>query len=266
MCYINNVLVSVDTFIRYKEQQKELRHLQEALLIQPARRGFDYSDWPIIKPSIDGKDWNVVAMSWGFIPDYIKNQEDLDKMRKGYVGARGKFLPGKPMLNVKGDEMMNNQVYRKAALTHRCLILSSGFFEHQHVFEKGKSGKILKTAVKYPYHITIPEVESFLMAGIYNTWTDQDTGEVRDTFAILTTDANSLMAQVHNSKLRMPVILPDPLADRWSDPDLTEDEITQLGSFQFPADKMKAYPVAKDFLSAADPTVPFAYETLEALN
>ncbi|MEO6844404.1 MAG: hypothetical protein ABI184_04465 [Ginsengibacter sp.] len=41
------------------------------------------------------------------------------------------------------------------------------------------------------------------MAGIYNTWTDQETGETVDTFAIVTPRANSLMQQVYRSKKRM---------------------------------------------------------------
>jgi hypothetical protein len=39
-----------------------------------------------------------------------------------------------------------------------------------------------------------------------NTWTDRDTGETKDTVAIITTKANKLMEQVHNSKMRMPVV------------------------------------------------------------
>ncbi len=56
MCYINGVKVSLAEFIKYKQQQKELKQINIKLMNQPARRGFDYSEWPVIKPTIDGKD------------------------------------------------------------------------------------------------------------------------------------------------------------------------------------------------------------------
>lgn len=103
------------------------------------------------------------------------------------------------------------------------------------------------------------------MAGIYNTWTDQETGETVDTFAIVTSRANSLMQQVHNSKERMPTILPETLADEWTEPGLPEKRILQLATNQYPAKKMSAYTVVKDFLNATDPALAFTYENLSAL-
>jgi putative SOS response-associated peptidase YedK len=44
------------------------------------------------------------------------------------------------------------------------------------------------------------------MAGIWQPWTDKATGEYVETFSIVTTKANKLMEQVHNSKTRMPTI------------------------------------------------------------
>ena len=103
------------------------------------------------------------------------------------------------------------------------------------------------------------------MAGVYNTWTDQQTGETKDTFAIVTTEANSLMRQVHNSKNRMPVILPQELAEEWTNHDLTEERIKQIATYQFPAEQMEAYPVAKDFIQCDEPTSKAAYEQLPDL-
>lgn len=267
MCYINGVRVTLSEYIEYKQQQKELKELQRALLMQPARKGFDYSDWPVIKPSIDGKDWELVAMEWGFIPSWpqIRNRADVEKFRKGYTDDKGKFHIGYTTLNAVGEELFEKSMYSEAALERRCLILSSGFYEHRHVIELGKKGLPLKTPVKYPYHITIPDLPYFLLAGIYNPWIDQETGESIDTFSIVTTDANELAAQVHNSKLRMPTILPGPQADAWTDPGLSKNRILELATFKYPAEKMRAYPVAKTFLQNADPTEPFAYETLAAL-
>jgi putative SOS response-associated peptidase YedK len=265
MCYINGVRVSLKDFIEYKEKQKELKHLNEMLLLQPAKRGFDYSDWPIIKPSVDGKDWDVVAMEWGFIPSLIMSREEVVKFRNGYKDANGKYIIGYTTLNAMGEELLNKKMFRDAALKRRCLILSSGFYEHRHVQVAGKSGKILKTPVKFPYHITVRDKNSFLIAGIYNTFIDKNTGEVKDNFAIITTAANSLMQQVHNSKMRMPTILNDELANEWTDPDLSEERIKAIATNQFPAERMSAHSVTKDFLQNTNPDEPFIYESLDAL-
>jgi putative SOS response-associated peptidase YedK len=264
MCYINGVKVSLKEYIAYKQKQKELKHLNQLkILNQPAKRGFDYSDWPIIKPYADGKDWEPVAMEWGFIPSWVTTREDVEKFRKGYKDASGKFQIGYTTLNAMGEEILNKKMFHEAALTRRCLVLSSGFYEHRHLPKMGKKGQVLKATEKYPYHITVKDADDFLIAGIYNTFIDRQTGETKDTFAILTTSAldHKIMSQVHNSKMRMPTILTDELANKWTEPDLSEKEIIELATFQYPSEKMKAHPVRKDFLQYEDPETEFIYET-----
>ena len=103
------------------------------------------------------------------------------------------------------------------------------------------------------------------MAGIYNTWTDKETGECQDTFAIVTTVANDLMEQIHNTKKRMPVILTKELAEEWIS-DITEDRIKEIASFQYNSEEMVAHTVAKDFRTALDPIKEFDYTELEPLH
>jgi hypothetical protein len=116
MCYINGVRVSLKDFIEYKEKQKELKHLNEMLLLQPASKGFSYGDWPIIKPSVDGKDWDVVAMEWSFIPSWITTREEVAKFRYGYKDATGRFIPGYTTLNAMGEEILNKKMFGYYAL------------------------------------------------------------------------------------------------------------------------------------------------------
>ena len=266
MCYINGVRVSLEKFIMYKQQQKELSQIQIALMNQPARRGFDYSEWPIIKPTDDGLDWDVVGMEWGFIPSYLQTEQDVYNFRHGYKDATGKFRPPLTTLNAMGEELIKpGKMFRDAGLKRRCLILSSGFFEHRHVTVMGKRGKPLATPAKFPYHITVIDKTVFMFAGIYQPWTDKETGETKETFAVITTNANELMKQVHNSKNRMPVILPDELADEWTNPNLSQERITQLATHQFPANQMKAHSVTKTFLNNIDPSEQFIYPDLPDL-
>ena len=116
--------------------------------------------------------------------------------------------------------------------------LSSGFFESMHIFPVGKKGQPLKTAVKYPYEITLKNIDErryLLIAGIWQPWTDRETGEAVDTAALVTTEANSVNAIIHNSKRRMPTILTEELAYEWIQPGLSENRITEIATFQFPA-------------------------------
>ena len=181
---------------------------------------------------------------------------------------QGKFHPPITTLNAIGEEMLlPNKMYRDAALHRRCLVLSSGFFEWRHVFPKNKrTGEPLKTAIKYPYHIRLKDKEYFYMAGIWQPWTDRSTGEYLETFAIVTTRANKLMEEIHNSKKRMPVILNEELAFDWLFADLNEEQIKAIGTTQAPWQEMEAYTIAKDFKEALEPTAPFKYEDLPELE
>jgi putative SOS response-associated peptidase YedK len=71
---------------------------------------------------------------------------------------------------------------------------------------------------------------------------------------MITTEANSLMSKIHNVKKRMPTILDDERANAWINEHLTEKQIQEIASYQFPADKMKAYTVAKNFQQTDNPT------------
>ncbi len=125
----------------------------------------------------------------------------------------------------------------------------------------GKKGQTLKTPERLPHCITLPGKLYFPMLGIYNTWRDQNTGETKDTFAIVTTKANSQLSAVHNSEKRMPVIPTKELANEWRNPNISEKRIIEIASYQYPSELMTAYQVEKNFLTAEDPTAPLVDET-----
>lgn len=266
MCYINGIKVSLATFLQYKKIQKELKAINKILNNRGIQKGFEYSNWPVIKASADGKDWDIVPMEWGFLPSHVQNEESVKRWRFGYKDDRGVFSKPYITLNAIGEEILDkSKMFRPAAKSRRCLILSSGFYEHRHVIVMGKRGKPLKTPEKFPYHITVKGKDIFMMAGIWNPMVDAQTGERRETFAIVTTAANKLMEQVHNSKKRMPVIFTDEQADRWLDNDLTEKEIHELATVQYPSHLMEAYPIQKSFLEEENPNEPFVYPELPEL-
>ena len=57
------------------------------------------------------------------------------------------------------------------------------------------------------------------VAGLWDEWTDRETGELLHSFSVVTTKANALMSKIHNNpKLpepRMPLILHEGKEDEW---------------------------------------------------
>jgi putative SOS response-associated peptidase YedK len=133
-------------------------------------------------PVITNENSNLIQLySWGLIPDWSKDH----KFRVNTLNARIETLTEKPSF--------------KSYVKNRCLILANGFYEWKWLDEKGKT--------KQQYEITLSDNSPFAFAGIYSTWIDKTTGEILNTYSIITTEANELMAEIHNTKKRMPVIL-----------------------------------------------------------
>lgn len=266
MCYYNGQKVMREEYIRLKQLEKAVAGY--GFLNKDLQIGFDFGLNAVLKPLPDKKDFEIVQMEWGFIPFYLKTREEVARVRNGYKDADGRFRPGMNMLNAVSEELLNpGKIYRNAALKRRCLVLSTGFFEWRHVFPMNKkTGKPLKTAIKYPYYISLKDQRYFYLAGVWQPWTDQSTGEYVDTFAIVTTGANQLLQQVHNSKKRMPTILSEELAYEWLLGDPDEKRILEIASYQYPAEKMQACTIAKNFREALEPAKEFIYEDVPALE
>ncbi|MCX2429885.1 SOS response-associated peptidase [Pedobacter sp. GR22-10] len=266
MCYYNGQKVSHAEFIRLMNLEKEVAKYD--FLNQGVQNAFNHGQIAVIVPTEDKTNFDIGQMEWGFIPAYIKNREQATNMRRGYKNSQGKYIPPYHMMNAIGKELLDpGKVWNVAAREHRCLILSSGFYEYQHVYRKNKkTGADLKTPDTYPYHITVKESDYFYIAGVWQYWKDQTTGEVMPTVALVTTEANGIMKQIHNSKNRMPTILPDDLAWEWLMGDLNDERIIELATYQISSKEMEACTVSKEFRDALDPAVPFAYEGLAALD
>lgn len=260
MCFYNGIKISRADHIRLRNIDISLKAYDLSLL-KPLQSGFDFDDWPVIRPIDGGTNAELVWMHWELIPHYLRTKVDVERFRQGGLNPRtGKKEPPRNTLNAIGEEMLQKPTYRHAALKRRCLILSSCFYEWRHFTLPGT-----KKDVAYPYMITVNDAEYFFMAGIWQPWADQETGEMIDGFSLITTKANTLMEQVHNKKKRMPLILTEDLAREWISDGLTEQRIQEIASFQFPSSQMEAITIEKHFRAAEDPTVPFDYPELPEL-
>jgi len=148
--------------------------------------GFQYPKTPIIT----NKESDTIQLfNWGLLPHWAKDTT----IRKSTLNARIETLTEKPSF--------------RNAINNRCLILVDGFFEWQWLDPKGKN--------KQKYQITLPNNEAFAFAGLWNEWTDKSTGEILKTYTIITTEANELMSEIHNSQKRMPFILTEENEFEW---------------------------------------------------
>ena len=76
----------------------------------------------------------------------------------------------------------------------------------------------------------------FGIAAVWENWKQPGSGESIRTFAVITTDANELVAQIHD---RMPAILPPANYTRWLSDELDPRELMQL----YPAELMRMWPI-----------------------
>ena len=133
-------------------------------------------------------------------------------MRWGLVPERERASPNPRLLaNARAETAARMPAFRKGVAARRCLVPANGFYEWK---EKG--------GVKWPHLFTLAGEEPFAFAGI---WDPAGEG-LPETYCILTTDPNELVAQVHT---RMPVIMLPETMPRWlGDRPLEEDELKRL--------------------------------------
>jgi putative SOS response-associated peptidase YedK len=256
MCYSTTRKITQPEYLQHLESGSRYAFLNSEFAIY---KGFDHNMTLVERRVGDSHTTERVNMQWGFLPPYLKNYEDVKKFRFGYKDESGKYHKGFTTLNATSEELLN-KMYKEAALKRRCLIPVHGFYEWMHVMVVGKSGKLLKTPEKFPYLVQMRNQEEFYLAAVWQPWFNAEVKMTINTFAIVTTDANTLMKQIHNSKERMPTILPVDLAEAWLYNDLSDQEILDIANYQVASAEMKATPLHKDFLKREDPHEEVIYK------
>jgi len=242
MCYFNSLVAPKGATVSLAGSNKTLDSVNK-----PLQSGFSYSNWPIIKGS--AQNFTIENAHWELIAPWVKTSQEVQ-------AGREKFNT----LNATAERLLESKLFKPAALNNRCLVLSSGFYEWRHYKPAGA-----KKEIAYPYFISLKEQPLFYIAGIYQPWTDKETGETMDTFSIVTTKANALMEQIHNKKKRMPTILNEAQAAEWISPNVSESKIMELASCSIDESIMSAYTLDKGFRTASNPMEAFEYHDLPAL-
>lgn len=182
-----------------------------------------YCQWPV---AINNNGISIQLFEWGVIADYMNTPQSIKQYRSS-------------MANARSEKMIGDKQSVWHTLRHqRCLIFSTGFFEHQAVSKKKKQ----------PYFIQIKNEPIFCMAGLYNYYPiiNDNIPTKKGTFTILTRAANEQMQTIHNSgdnAGRMPLLLTKQLAFKWLQPNLNDAEIASIAAFEMPANLLQAWPV-----------------------
>ncbi|MFP6639287.1 MAG: SOS response-associated peptidase [Myxococcota bacterium] len=139
----------------------------------------------------------LVDLYWGLIPFWAKQRESL-----------------KPMINARSETAASKPTFRAAMTQRRCLVPIDGFYEWQRAGSRNgqaKGGRI--PAV--PHYFRASDRRILAVAGLWESWTDRQTGEVLESCALLTTQANEVVGAIHH---RMPVLLTSRDWELWLDP------------------------------------------------
>ena len=177
--------------------------------------GFSHPKLPVFKYE------SIEISEWGLIPSFASNENKAEELAKMTLNARSDTIHQKPS-------------FKNSIISNRCILPLDGFYEWQH---NGKT--------KQPYYIYPTDETVFYLGCIFNSWVNRQTGELRDTFSIITTDANPLMATIHNSKKRMPLILPKSSIEAWTDPK-TEMALVNQMMHPYSNELMSAHTISTD--------------------
>ena len=162
----------------------------------------------------------------------IRNNGDhnhLDQLKWGFVPSWSKDISfGSHLINARSETVAEKPTFRYAIKYRRCIIPSSGFYEWDH-----SGGK------KQPYYIQMVDQTPTYLAGLWESWKAPD-GNVIETFAILTTAANKLVAPLHD---RMPVVLHPDTFTLWLNMNMHDPEQLQQLFLPYPAVEMTAHKV-----------------------
>ncbi|MBR8536282.1 SOS response-associated peptidase [Carboxylicivirga sediminis] len=195
---------------RYEEELKDFNDLEKA-------SGFSH---PKIIIYTNKEPYHPILSQWGLIPHWIRNTAQAHDIWNKTLNARGESIFEKPS-------------FKDAAHSWRCLIPVAGFYEYHH-----------RDNTTIPYYIARQDNEAMLLAGLWSQWINPDNGQSHHTCTIVTTQANELMAHIHNNpkakEPRMPLILPDGKEEDWLQLK-DKDALTSL-LIPFPEEHLQAKP------------------------
>jgi putative SOS response-associated peptidase YedK len=157
---------------------------------------------PVVRLNPETGEREIVLMKWGLVPYWSKT-----------------FKLNYDTINAQADRLTTSGVWREPFRRRRFLVPADWFYEWPVV-----------DGEKQAHAFSLKDDSPFAFAGIWDRWKDKETGNVVESFAIVTVGPGEWMARYHD---RMGVILKPKDYQRW----LEEAEEHQL-----PLDLLRPYP------------------------
>jgi putative SOS response-associated peptidase YedK len=126
---------------------------------------------------------HFALVRWGFIPSWVKEVK-----------------PGKPLINARGETVMEKPSFKNAMRRRRCLVPADGYYEWS-----GAEGR------KVPFFVQAADKGLFALAGLWEHWMGADGSEL-ETAVLMTIAPNAELATIHD---RMPVIIAPEDYETW---------------------------------------------------
>ncbi len=180
----------------------------ELLAAAPAYNIAPTTTQPVIREARDTDGREIVQMRWGLVGHNTAGPD-----------------PKRATFNARAETIGKSPLWRSPFQRRRCLVPLSGFFEW-------------RKPDKAPFRFFLPEEPVFALAGIWDAWQRPGDRTWLQSFSIVTTEANELMAPIHD---RMPVILRPTDYFRWlrrDDPERPPVDLLQ----PYDADRMALAP------------------------
>jgi putative SOS response-associated peptidase YedK len=168
---------------------------------------------------------------WGLVPAWVKDPQAFSLL-----------------INARADSLLERPAFKNAMRYRRCLVPASGFYEWRR-----------QGGAKQPYWVRRRGGGPLALAGLWETWADQDGGEI-DSATIVTVDANATVRPIHD---RMPAIVAPADFDVWlASPDPGEAMALLKPA---PDDLLEAIPVS-DRVNRAEPDDPALIAPVAAMR
>lgn len=152
----------------------------------------------------DNDEPGIRMLAWGLIPNRTGGEEEARRIRYMTFNARAETLGSKP-------------TFSESYSSRRCLVPVMGFYEWQH-----KGGQ------KIPWYIYRPGDKIMLLAGLYDRWIERPGGSSIMSFTVITSAANNMLSEIHNTKKRMPVIIRDGKEEKWLSGQTAKEELSAM--------------------------------------
>ena len=132
---------------------------------------------------------HIQLFDWGLVPFWFKGN-------KKNIAAK--------TLNARIETIHEKSSFKHLVNRNHCILPINGFFEWNNTNNDKKT-----------YYVYPKKGNLFLCGGLFDVWLDINSGNKVKSFTIITTEANTLMSEIHNDKKRMPFLLEEEQVNSW---------------------------------------------------